>query len=102
MGKLENILLAADGVKLGDFGWAVRSAGPRRTVCGTEEYFAPEMRARRPYGEGVDVWCLGVVAHELCLGRVPGKSLDGLGEKAKDFIASILVSASKRPNIHKV
>lgn len=30
--------------------------GKRKSVCGTQRYMAPEMKAKQPYDESVD-WC---------------------------------------------
>lgn len=73
--KLENLLLDTRGdVKIADFGWSVRSARQRRTVCGTLEYFAPEMVSGDGHGPMVDVWALGVLMHEFLLGKAPYRS----------------------------
>ncbi|MCJ1250605.1 hypothetical protein MMC30_007833 [Trapelia coarctata] len=39
-------------------------------TVGTIPYLAPEME-QLPYGNGVDVWAVGVVAHELFIGNNP-------------------------------
>ena len=66
--KLENVLMDAHGVpRLSDFGLGAlpRSAdaeqdGLLRTACGTPNYVAPEVLARRGYdGFLADVWSLG-------------------------------------------
>lgn len=53
------------------------------STCGTPDYFAPEMvrnaRAKTTkeklvflgYGKPVDLWCLGVLLHELLTGASP-------------------------------
>jgi len=38
---------------------------------GTSYYMAPEVCYRRPYGEAVDVWSVGVVLHVLISGEPP-------------------------------
>lgn len=72
--KLENILFDKDyHVKLADFGFAclVTSPEKRTTVCGTREYFAPEIYANKKQGLKLDVWCLGIILYELCHNRTP-------------------------------
>merc|ERR1719471_1760399 len=77
--KLENILLAREGVplelntlKLSDFGFARRVAtSGMTTVCGTPQYTAPEVLRRRPYSEKCDVWSCGVTAFVLLGGCFP-------------------------------
>ena len=66
--KLENVLLRSDGtVKLCDLG--LSSFRPnddwQNTYCGTRGYMAPEILLRQGYTKSVDVFALGVLAHEL-------------------------------------
>lgn len=72
--KLENVLFDRDyNAKLADFGFAckVDAVDPRSTVCGTREYFAPELFRQQTQGLGVDIWCLGILLYELCHNRTP-------------------------------
>jgi len=81
--KPENILLGEDGhVCLTDFGLAkdfsstggfVNEEDESRasTVCGTQEYMAPEMVARKGYGRAADFWSLGCIAYEMLSGLPP-------------------------------
>ena len=67
--KPENVLLGNDGhLVLTDFGlakdfgsnWTDEEEGERaRTICGTQEYMAPEMVAAKGYGKAADYWSLG-------------------------------------------
>jgi ABC-type branched-subunit amino acid transport system substrate-binding protein len=77
--KPENILVTRrDGqpwAQLSDFGLALAAGGQRLTgssqLIGTPAYLAPELLASRPYGPMIDVYALGVTAHELLAGRRP-------------------------------
>eukprot|EP00754_Rhynchopus_humris_P048863 Rhum_TRINITY_DN8041_c0_g1::Rhum_TRINITY_DN8041_c0_g1_i1::g.25721::m.25721/K11481/AURKA; aurora kinase A len=92
--KPENLLIDKDGVlRLCDMGWTTTTCAAalqppppststlpspsfrRYTVCGTLDYMAPELlsEALSPHGHGtpVDLWALGVVAHELLTAATP-------------------------------
>jgi len=71
-------LLSSDGhVCLTDFGLAKDVSGTGGfqnegedenklvTICGTQEYMAPEMIARKGYGRAADFWSLGCIAYEM-------------------------------------
>mmetsp|Transcript_42358 Transcript_42358/g.68695 ORF Transcript_42358/g.68695 Transcript_42358/m.68695 type:complete len:853 (-) Transcript_42358:480-3038(-) len=73
--KPENVLLDADGnVKVIDFGMSVQ-VGPQdmlKTVCGTPEFFAPEIIWGGEYqGPPADIWSCGVILFELVCGYNP-------------------------------
>lgn len=76
--KPENLLLDYQGnIKLADFGWAAHSwRMHRKTFCGTIDYIAPEMIARKGYNHQIDTWCLGVLCYEFLVGRAPFSSTD--------------------------
>ncbi len=58
--------------KLCDFGWATYCGNDRRkTYCGTFDYAAPEILEGSEYDITVDLWCLGVLAYELVVGKAP-------------------------------
>ncbi|KAI9314379.1 kinase-like domain-containing protein [Dichotomocladium elegans] len=70
--KPENILLDADGhIKLVDFGFAKMVPDLTWTVCGTPDYFAPEIIRSKGYSKAVDWWCLGVLMYEMLVGHPP-------------------------------
>ena len=73
--KSENLMLDEHGyLMMIDFGCAkvLDSKDPRSdSVCGTPEYYAPEMVAGRDHGFGVDWWCLGILTYECLVGKDP-------------------------------
>lgn len=91
--KPENVLLAsppppggdltATPIRLADLGLAKQlpaapdggagghDGGRATSFCGTDEYMAPEVVARRPYGRPVDWWSFGVLAYRLLVGTSP-------------------------------
>jgi serine/threonine kinase 32 len=72
--KPENILLDKKGhAHLGDFNIATQfdaNAPLMWSMSGTLAYMSPEMLSRKGYSTAVDWWSLGVVAYELCFGKV--------------------------------
>lgn len=70
--KPENILLDAEGhIKIVDFGFAKMVPDVTWTVCGTPDYFAPEIIRSKGYNKAVDWWCLGVLIYEMLTGKAP-------------------------------
>ena len=93
--KPENILLGTDGhLRLTDFGLAKEVDQEKNlTVCGTQEYMAPEMIARVGYGKAADFWSLGCIAYEMLAGDPPFSSKKG----AKDLFQKIMTERVKMP-----
>ncbi|GAB0489103.1 hypothetical protein MMPV_000319 [Pyropia vietnamensis] len=99
--KPENVLLAtppppsgdlsATPVRLADLGLAKQlPAGPTgraTSFCGTDEYMAPEMVARRPYGLSVDWWSYGVLAYRVLVGRPPWAAATSAVGGHRDYVA---------------
>eukprot|EP01064_Diplonema_japonicum_P004281 TRINITY_DN12798_c0_g4_i1.p1 TRINITY_DN12798_c0_g4~~TRINITY_DN12798_c0_g4_i1.p1 ORF type:complete len:351 (+),score=61.04 TRINITY_DN12798_c0_g4_i1:136-1053(+) len=101
--KPENTFLDQhDDLKLGDFGWsaAMRNCRPRKTICGTPEYQAPELCKEQPYGKELDAWTIGVFSFEMCYGRAPFEVADDAPpqELAHKITNSSLVFPSS-PNV---
>eukprot|EP01065_Artemidia_motanka_P026269 TRINITY_DN3118_c0_g5_i1.p1 TRINITY_DN3118_c0_g5~~TRINITY_DN3118_c0_g5_i1.p1 ORF type:complete len:477 (+),score=156.59 TRINITY_DN3118_c0_g5_i1:54-1433(+) len=67
--KTQNIFLTQGGiVKLGDFGLATclrHTMQVAQTLCGTPNYFSPELVRGLPYANKSDIWSLGCVLYEL-------------------------------------
>lgn len=63
--KPANIMVAEDGnYKLGDFGVAKTLEGTAGgTKTGTYNFMAPEVYNNRPYGQGADIYSLGMVLY---------------------------------------
>ncbi|XP_022094087.1 serine/threonine-protein kinase PLK1-like [Acanthaster planci] len=73
--KLGNLFLDDEmDLKLGDFGLATRieKEGERkRTLCGTPNYIAPEVLAKKGHSYEVDIWSLGCIMFTLLVGKPP-------------------------------
>jgi len=74
--KSDNCLVDDDGkLKLCDFGMArstKRNEAPKvMTICGTDEWMAPEVMLGDPYDEKADVYSTGIVLTELITRKKP-------------------------------
>ena len=76
--KPENLLYYHPGhdskIMITDFGLSHMMSGPdnfMRTTCGTPEYIAPEILARKTYNVQVDLWAIGVITYILLSGTMP-------------------------------
>jgi serine/threonine protein kinase len=84
--KPSNIMLAADGARMVDFGIAAYT-GPAhadetqtmaRNLVGTAAYFAPERATGAPAGPAADFYSLGVVLYQMVAGNLPHRAEDTL------------------------
>ncbi|KAH9960336.1 kinase-like domain-containing protein, partial [Lactifluus volemus] len=77
--KPENLLLGINSeLKIGDFGRSVHApSNCRTTLCGTLDYFPPEMVEGREHNEKVDYWALGVLTYEFTVGQPPFEEMSG-------------------------
>ncbi|XP_043605693.1 cGMP-dependent protein kinase 1-like isoform X1 [Bombus pyrosoma] len=76
--KPENLMLDARGyLKLVDFGFS-KKIGPSKTwtFAGTPEYVAPEIILNKGHDRAVDYWALGILTHELLIGKPPFRGSD--------------------------
>ena len=107
--KLDNFLLGDNlEIKIGDFGLAAMGSQPRKTICGTPSYIAPEiLDSRNGYSYEVDVWSIGIATYLMLYGRYPFDASDpknvatrinsktylinpSVSEYAKSFISKML------------
>ncbi|CAK9821940.1 cGMP-dependent protein kinase, isozyme 1 [Anthophora retusa] len=76
--KPENLMLDSRGyLKLVDFGFS-KKIGPSKTwtFAGTPEYVAPEIILNKGHDRAVDYWALGILTHELLVGKPPFRGSD--------------------------
>ena len=79
--KTENLLIGSGMVcKIADFGMSRQEAVPRgemdnkrMTLCGTDEFMAPEILFEEPYNFQADSFSFGVVLAEMLCRTVPGR-----------------------------
>ena len=72
--KPENILINSNGyVKLADFSFAKRLENNDLTysICGSPEYYSPEMINKMGYNTSSDFWSLGIFLYEMLIGCTP-------------------------------
>lgn len=72
--KPGNIFYEDGYVKIGDYGLSkfisISQHSAQTSSVGTVHYMAPEVGSGN-YGQGVDIYALGVILYEMLLGRVP-------------------------------
>jgi len=96
--KPENIMLDSHGhVKLTDFGMCKEAMTSRddvtHTFCGTFEYMAPEVIARKGHNKSADWWSLGALMYDMIHGQPPFASSDR--KKTQDKIMKGKISFSR-------
>lgn len=70
--KLENILLNSDGhIVLTDFGVSEKACKLESKMCGTPQYFSPEIIQHKIIHSKNDIWALGIVIYEMTGVTVP-------------------------------
>ena len=99
--KPANIFLSGDwrAVKLGDFGLtkALESEVEQAcTICGTPQYFSPELCMKSPYTSLADIWAAGCVMFELMFLEHPfrGKSIS---ETMTNIVSGKVCSPTLKP-----
>ena len=111
--KPDNILIDEDGyLKLADFGMAkmLKDQEKAFSLCGTPEYFAPEIITREGHNKSADWWSYGILLYEMLYGIPPFYSKNTekmfelitkaeikfpkkihISEMAKDLISNLLI-----------
>ena len=80
--KLDNIMVTIERNEVGkctiickvtDFGFAkaIDPSEKESMSLGTPLYMAPELACHEPYSFEVDIWALGVITHNILLGKPP-------------------------------
>lgn len=70
----ENILINSNGfIKLVDFSFAkkIESQDITFSMCGSPEYYSPEMLKKSGYNMSTDFWSLGILLYEMLIGCTP-------------------------------
>ena len=107
--KPQNLLLSEFSpnaiIKFADFGFAkhLHEAALAQTPCGTPLYMAPEIFEMKEYDAKADVWSIGCVLFEMCVGEPPFKGTNhrelykciqsNTGQLSKNFALSSDVTA---------
>ena len=69
----QNILLCRNGyIKLAEFGMSKKMESDITfTMCGSPEYYSPEMLRKTGYNKSHDFWTLGIILYEMLIGCTP-------------------------------
>ena len=90
--KLENVLIARDGIKLADFGLSTKLQSKTQRVyglIGTIPYLSPEITEGKSYSFKTDVWSLGILTYELLIGKDPFTPNINVNDKDIDEIEQV-------------
>ena len=84
--KTDNVLMSPEGKpKLCDFGFARKwDKSKTMTMCGTDEFMAPEIIFGMPYDEKADIFSFGIMLAEVITRKSPGKRENFLDRGAGD------------------
>lgn len=79
--KLGNLFLSEEmEIKIGGFGSATKlefDGERKRTICGTQNYIAPEvLDGQAGHSYEVDIWAIGVILYTLLVGKSPFETSD--------------------------
>ena len=71
--KPENILINNNGyLKLSEFTFSKKLNNKLTyTICGSPEYYSPEMINKTGYNKCIDFWQLGILLYEMIIGTTP-------------------------------
>lgn len=70
--KLGNMFLSSGMcVKIGDFGLATTFSDPTISMCGTPNYVAPEILAKKGHSIASEIWSIGCMIYALLCGGPP-------------------------------
>ena len=98
--KPDNILIDEDGyLKLADFGMAkmLKDQEKAFSLCGTPEYFSPEIITREGHNKAADWWSYGILLYEMLFGIPPFYSKNT--EKMFDLITKAELKFPKKINV---
>ncbi len=104
--KPENIMIDSMGYpRIVDFGLSkhlpsievctdgtIRKKTHCTTLCGTPEYFAPEIIFGKGYEYAVDIWALGVIMYEMIMRTTVFKSARGRKTKHEDDLSQMFTN----------
>lgn len=77
-------MLHDDHILIADFGWSNTDDVLRNTLCGTPEYFSPEMILGTGHDLKTDIWSIGILLYEMLHGKDPfSSSVKNLDRRSK-------------------